>query len=237
MPIYISSFIARGGAGKTTSTLHLAGALHLQGYSVALVDADIPQCTLSQLSDNSFFYIHRSRYKQGASLQPFRVFSAHEADARIAEMEQPPDFIITDCTPRLSVNDYSSQYIAKSDICLIPTQITYLGIGKDGEHVMNSLKQIRNLNKVAKVFLLINQYPNTLNGVNVECMTKLGTIARIIKDNHIDDGFNFDPEMRIRDSQALANFGREPILFNPQAMLAYTDFIQLARMVEAISTQ
>lgn len=230
MPIHISSFISRGGAGKTTSTLHLAGALHLLRYSVVLVDADMPQCTLSHMSSDGYFYIHPTRgYRNN---KPFQVLIADEAEFKLSQAEQPPDFIITDCTPRLTPNDFSSQSIEKSDICLIPFALTPMGIGKGGEHIISTLKQVRSISNKTKIILLPNQYPNTLNTNNNACLLQIKAIVRVNNERDIDKNIIFNPEqLHIRQSQSLANFGQEPILFNAQSHLPYDDFTNLAQSI------
>lgn len=230
MPIHISSFIARGGAGKTTSTLHLAGALHLLKYSVALVDADMPQCTLSHMSAEGYFYIHPARANRDN--KPFQVFTADNAEFKINQMEQEPDFIITDCTPRLTNNDFSSKYIEKSDVCLIPFALTPMGIGRGGEHIISTLKLVRDISSKTKIVLLPNQYPNNLNANNNICLLQVKAIVRINNERDIDRNIIFNPEkLHIRQSQALTNFGQEPLLFNAQSHLPYDDFTGLAQFI------
>jgi len=47
MPVVISLFAKKGGVGKTTLSLNLAGYLSTKGYRVLLIDSD-PQASLSQ---------------------------------------------------------------------------------------------------------------------------------------------------------------------------------------------
>jgi cellulose biosynthesis protein BcsQ len=230
MPVHISSFIARGGAGKTTSTLHLAGALHLLKYSVALVDADMPQCTLSHMSSDGHFYIHPARANRNN--KSFQVFTADTAQDKLKQMEQEPDFIITDCTPRLTTNDFSSQSIEKSDICLIPFALTPMGIGKGGEHIISTLKLVRSISNRTKIVLLPNQYPSNLNANNNACLLQVKAIVRVTNEKDIDRNIFFNPDkLHIRQSQSLANFGQEPLLFNAQSHLPYDDFTNLAQSI------
>lgn len=238
MTVHISSFIARGGAGKTTSTLHLAGALNLLGFPTVLIDADMPQCTLSQMSADGYFYIHQARYKNKKDIKPFSVFKADIAPKKISELDYKPDFILTDCTPRLSPSDYSSDSIAKSNICIIPFNLTPMGIGRIGEHVVSSIKAVRALSSKVKILLLPNQYPNNLSANNARCLLQIETLVRVSKDKNIDNNLLFDAKtLKIRQSQSLSNFGQEPVLFNLQSDLPYDDFINLAETITKTVTE
>jgi Mrp family chromosome partitioning ATPase len=48
--VVISVIGRKGGVGKTTTALNLAGALAEQGYAVTMIDLD-PQSSLSRLAD------------------------------------------------------------------------------------------------------------------------------------------------------------------------------------------
>lgn len=106
----------KGGSGKTTLSMALAGALALRGNKVLVVDAD-PQGTATQWA--------------GAAAEdkpfPATVIGLASAKGKLHQMVRPMvgdyDVIVIDCPP--SVDEQASQSaLLVSDACLIPLQPT-----------------------------------------------------------------------------------------------------------------
>lgn len=106
----------KGGSGKTTIAMTVAGALATRGKKVLVVDAD-PQGTATQWS--------------GAASEstpfPATVVGLANAKGKLHQMVRPLvddyDFVVIDCPP--SVEEQASQSaLLVSDACLIPLQPT-----------------------------------------------------------------------------------------------------------------
>lgn len=106
----------KGGSGKTTLTMTVAGALAERGKKVLVVDAD-PQGTATQWS--------------GAASEdapfPATVIGLSAAKGRLHQLVKPLvddyDYVLIDCPP--SVEEQASQSaLLVSDVCLIPLQPT-----------------------------------------------------------------------------------------------------------------
>lgn len=106
----------KGGSGKTTLSMAIAGSLALRGNKVLVVDAD-PQGTATQWAgaageDRPF---------------PATVIGLAGAKGKLHQMLKPLladyDFVVIDCPP--SVDEQASQSaLLVSDACLIPLQPT-----------------------------------------------------------------------------------------------------------------
>ncbi|MFM2056390.1 MAG: hypothetical protein RLY71_775 [Pseudomonadota bacterium] len=106
----------KGGSGKTTIAMTVAGALATRGKKVLVVDAD-PQGTATQwsgaASENAPF--------------PATVVGLANAKGKLHQMVKPLvddyDYVVIDCPP--SVEEQASQSaLLVSDACLIPLQPT-----------------------------------------------------------------------------------------------------------------
>lgn len=106
----------KGGAGKTTLTMTVAGALAARGNRVLVVDAD-PQGTATQWAGAA----------AESSPFPATVVGLANAKGKLHQMVKPLvtdyDFVVIDCPP--SVEEQASQSaLLVSDACLIPLQPT-----------------------------------------------------------------------------------------------------------------
>jgi len=106
----------KGGSGKSTLSMCIAGALSLRGNKVLVVDAD-PQGTSTQWAGSA------------AEDKPFpaTVIGMASAKGKLHQLIKPLmndyDFIIIDCPP--AVEEQASQSaLLISDVCLVPTQPT-----------------------------------------------------------------------------------------------------------------
>ncbi len=233
--VYVGVFTCKGGVGKTTISAHLAGAISLSGYNVAIIDLD-PQKNLTTLLDQGVIL-------PGVGDEPdhtVKVFSLDEWDA-----SNPPADIrmaVCDCSPVFEENPI--ELLAKLSYCLIPTTLNPLGLNKNGYVIKNTLKAIRSVNKDAYVFVLINNY-----------FKDEAHKARVLKEQYkkyfarlseLDDRFHFiDPdEVSIRNSKQLFYWGYH-IYSGEPAELAFTpiggkcapkaDFLNLLDYLEAHS--
>ncbi|UIE38987.1 nucleotide-binding protein [Leptodesmis sichuanensis] len=233
--VYVGVFTCKGGVGKTTISAHLAGAIALSGYNVAIIDLD-PQKNLTTLLDQGVIL-------PGVGDEPahtVKVFSLDEWDT-----SNPPADIrmaVCDCSPVFEENPV--ELLAKLSYCLIPTTLNPLGLNKNGYVIKNTLKAIRSVNKDAYVFVLINNY-----------FKDEAHKARVLKEQYkkyfarlseLDDRFHFiDPdEVSIRNSKQLFYWGYH-IYSGEPAELAFTpiggkcapkaDFLNLLDYLEAHS--
>ncbi|GAA6188929.1 division plane positioning ATPase MipZ [Litorivita sp. NS0012-18] len=99
----------KGGAGKSTVSIHVATALARMGHRVAVLDLDLRQKTFARYTEN------RKRFMQEAgldlpfpsyhdlpeidpeSLQPGENIYDHRLSSAVASLEPDNDFILIDC--------------------------------------------------------------------------------------------------------------------------------------------
>lgn len=114
MPIVISAINGKGGAGKTTALINIAGEYALRGSAVAMLDVDPRNNLMKWWSDC---------HAKGSQAEGIEVFGSKTARAIAAffdEQTDPFDFVLVD-TPGedTSVID---PVIASSDLVISPVQ-------------------------------------------------------------------------------------------------------------------
>ncbi|WP_372614748.1 division plane positioning ATPase MipZ [Aquicoccus sp.] len=99
----------KGGAGKSTVSMHVATALARLGHKVSVLDLDLRQRTLGRYMDNRHRFTEASGLDlPGASyhdlpeidkagLQPGENIYDHRLSAAVATLEPDSDFILIDC--------------------------------------------------------------------------------------------------------------------------------------------
>ncbi len=235
---YIGVFTCKGGVGKTTTAAHLAGAFALMGHDVILVDLD-PDKNLRKLfqqhpdsRDASLYVPPSTKGKQGTIIEVLNHDEWDENNYKDIKI------VICDCSPVLSENPRS--LVEKFDYCIIPTTLNPLGIAKNGDVITRTFRHIRNLNKKAEMFTLINSF--------VESEKRNEVLLAHLK-KHIDSYSKEDPKCKfihpdaakIRHSTALLYWGYH-IIEGTKPQLAFsekggrshprTDFLQLANYLE-----
>ncbi|MGH1353126.1 MAG: ParA family partition ATPase [Methyloligellaceae bacterium] len=99
----------KGGVGKTTLSVNLAGAFVEQGYNVLLVDADPQGSSLSW-----------SAVRESASLFPVVKMDKPTLHKDLPKLAASYDITIIDGAPR--VNELARSAIMASDLIVIPVQ-------------------------------------------------------------------------------------------------------------------
>ncbi len=150
--IYFGVFTCKGGVGKTTVAAHLAGAFALEGFNVALVDLD-PEKNLQKLVGDGI-YLPKPQ-SVGESIE------VYDKDAWDEDAARDCKIVICDCSPAFERNP--SYLIEKFDYCIIPTTFNPLGINKHGQVIKDTVREIRQINKNAHLFVLVNNFRNPTN--------------------------------------------------------------------------
>lgn len=143
---YVGVFTCKGGVGKTTIAAHLAGAFALNGYDVALVDLDHQQNLRKILGEG--VYLPGTRGTSGSVISVLTKDEWSEGEYGDTKV------VICDCNPEFEANP--REYIRKFDYCLIPTTLNPLGINKNADVIKRTLSAIRQENRTAELFVLIN---------------------------------------------------------------------------------
>ncbi|SFT13803.1 chromosome partitioning protein [Sulfitobacter marinus] len=99
----------KGGAGKSTVSMHVATALARMGHRVSVLDLDLRQRTFGRYIDNRKSFLasadldlpspsmHELPEVEADALKPGENIYDHRLSAAIAELEPVSDFILIDC--------------------------------------------------------------------------------------------------------------------------------------------
>ncbi|WP_146584947.1 division plane positioning ATPase MipZ [Puniceibacterium confluentis] len=99
----------KGGAGKSTVSMHISTALARLGHRVGTLDLDLRQRTMGRYTDNRSKFLASQNLDlpsptymelpevDPAALQPGENAYDHRLSAAVAQLEQSSDFILIDC--------------------------------------------------------------------------------------------------------------------------------------------
>ncbi|SHJ56748.1 chromosome partitioning protein [Shimia gijangensis] len=99
----------KGGAGKSTMSMHIATALARLGHKVSALDLDLRQKTFGRYVENRKAFLHENGLDlpspdyhdlpeiDPASLKPGENIYDHRLSAAVATLEPDCDFILIDC--------------------------------------------------------------------------------------------------------------------------------------------
>ncbi|KAA6345765.1 Chromosome-partitioning ATPase Soj [termite gut metagenome] len=77
---YVAFSTQKGGAGKTTLTVLIASYLHyVKGYTVAIVDCDYPQHSISEMRERDFKMVADDEYYKGMAYEQFTRLEGKKA--------------------------------------------------------------------------------------------------------------------------------------------------------------
>ncbi|MEQ8755299.1 MAG: AAA family ATPase [Coleofasciculus sp. G1-WW12-02] len=234
--IYVGVFTCKGGVGKTTVAAHLAGAFALEGFNVALVDLD-PEQNLQKLLGDGVDVPRPRGVGASTYIAVYDWREWHEDAARDCKV------VVCDCSPALERNP--KELVSQFDYCIIPTTLNPLGLNKHGQVIKDTVKEIRELNQQAHLFVLVNnfKYPGSKRRLRLLRDTFLNTYNEV---KAFDNKFHcIDPKYAcIRSSDQLYYWGihllenpeeaRSELAFKLVGGICYPrdDFINLADYIE-----
>ena len=154
MPTIVAIANQKGGCGKTTTTMNLAGAFARARYSVLVVDAD-PQASATVWS-----------LARGQGSLPFEVRPARQFKWRFAALEgAEEELVLVDCPPGITEQDEAAKFtrsvLRGADAILIPLRPSTLDFSAATTFVRYL---VREKAKETKVAVLINARKNTVIG-------------------------------------------------------------------------
>lgn len=148
MGLVIAVANQKGGVGKTTTTMNLAGAFQSEGYKVYVADADGQQSCMSWCAAAG-----------PETPLPFRVGSIHRLDKmigpEIAALANDYDVVIVDCPPNIS-DLTTARVLAVADATIIPTDASPIDIWSS-EGMMELVERTRVANPAGKFAILLNK--------------------------------------------------------------------------------
>lgn len=154
MPIIIAIANQKGGCGKTTTTMNLAGAFARAKYSVLVVDAD-PQASATVWS-----------LARGQGSLPFEVRPARQLKWRFAALEgAEEELVLVDCPPGMTEQDDAARFtravLRGADAIIVPLRPSTLDFSAATSFVRYLVHEKAPETKVA---VLINARKNTVIG-------------------------------------------------------------------------
>jgi chromosome partitioning protein len=154
MPIIIAIANQKGGCGKTTTTMNLAGCLTRAKYSVLVVDAD-PQASATVWS-----------LARGQGSLPFEVRPGRQLKWRFSALQGvEEDLVLVDCPPGMTEQDDAARFtravLRGADAILVPLRPSTLDFSAATSFVRYLVSEKAAETKVA---VLINARKNTVIG-------------------------------------------------------------------------
>lgn len=161
MPAVISIANQKGGAGKTTVTMNLAGGLHEAGYRVLVIDAD-PQQSATKW-----------RNRQEENQLGFDIISMARPGLHkdLPGMNLDYEIILIDCPPGLA--DASGQggitigAVLASQFVLVPVQPTFLDY-EASQMVLPLLQQVAAFRPDLQALIVVNRKPTNRSRLATE---------------------------------------------------------------------
>jgi chromosome partitioning protein len=155
MPIILAIANQKGGCGKTTTTMNLAGAFALAKYSVLVVDAD-KQASATMWS-----------LAQGQGRLPFEVRPARQFKWRFSALERAEEeVVLVDCPPGITDTEddeakFTRAALRGADAILVPLRPSTLDFSAASSFVRYLVREKHPKTKLA---VLINGRQHTVLG-------------------------------------------------------------------------
>ncbi|MCI4625421.1 MAG: AAA family ATPase [Candidatus Magnetoovum sp. WYHC-5] len=211
--IYIGVFTCKGGVGKTTVAAHLAGAFAETGYNVILLDLDNER-NLKKLLGNGVKVPSYDGNDDGTAVS---VLSYEEW----LEKKGTSDYniIICDCNPNFESNPM--EMIKRFNYCIVPTTLNPLGVQKNADVILRTFRNIRTVNTLATMFVLINSFHREQSIRNKQMNNYLKLILK--KATRDNPKYHYiDPsDVAIRYSLQLVYWGYEHLFLKKNPELAF----------------
>ena len=138
----------KGGTGKTTTTINLAGAFHAAGYKLLVADADAQNSCLrwNAVADD------------GNPL-PFKIVSVashgKQIGSVITQLAEDSEIVLVDCPPSIE-SPITARVLMVADATIIPTDSSPLDLWSS-EGMMRLVEQTRSIQPNGKYAILLNK--------------------------------------------------------------------------------
>jgi len=205
----------KGGSGKTTVTMQLAGALALKNYRVLVVDAD-PQGTATRWAASA----------PDEQLFPAAVIGLSAASDKVhREVKKfilDYDYILVDCPPAAD-SPVPKSALLVADLALVPVIPSPLDLWA-AVGIRQSIEDIGDINENLTARLILNQYKTNTNlsnqSLTVLAQFRIPLLKTYLKQREV-----------YRQSAA---FGQTVYDFGSKAKSAITEIDSLSREILAL---
>ncbi|MCP1120989.1 ParA family partition ATPase (plasmid) [Robbsia andropogonis] len=148
MGLVIAVANQKGGVGKTTTTMNLAGAFHEQGYKTVVADADAQNSCLRW-----------SAVANEDQPLPFSIVSIAGHGKQIGnaavKLAEDAEIVLVDCPPSIETPT-TARILLVADATIIPTDSSPLDLWSS-EGMMQLVERTRALQPEGKYALLLNR--------------------------------------------------------------------------------